>query len=167
MPKLLRYPLQAVNYSLFMLLVWYFSESPAYTRLAPDQAVITVAFPHVGKRLEACHKLTQAELNRLPPNMRAPLDCPRERSPVTVTLLLDDKRLFKRIFTPPGLYHDLGIDIYFSVRVPAGKHRLVIQMNDDIHTKGSTYTYNETVSLQPSQLLLVNFDADAGKFVIR
>jgi hypothetical protein len=166
MPEFLRYPLQAVNYSIFMLLVWYFSAAPPYVHLAPDQAVITVAFAHAGKRREPCHRLSQEELAKLPPNMRAPLDCPRERSPVTVELLLDGKLQVKEVAHPPGLYKDLGVDIYRSVKVPIGTHRLEVRMNDDVNVQGPTYTYEETIELEPGQLLIVNFDSDAGRFFI-
>jgi hypothetical protein len=166
MPRVLRYLLQAFNYSVFMLLVWYFSAAPAYVQLAPDQAVITVAFAHAGKRREKCRKLSQEELARLPPNMRAPMECPRERSPVTVELYLDGKLLLKEVAYPPGLYKDLGVDIYRRTKVPIGTHKLEVRMNDDLNVKGPTYTYEGTISLKPAQLLVVNFDSDAGKFII-
>jgi len=166
MSSVLRYPLQALSYALFMLVVWYFSAAPPYTRLQPDQAVITVAFAHAGKRLEDCHKLSREELARLPPNMRAPLDCPRERSPVTVQLLLDGKLFLEEVARAPGLYHDLGVDIYRSAKVPVGTHRLVVQMNDDARVEGPTYTYEGTVTLKPAQLLVVDFNSETGRFFI-
>lgn len=167
MTKVLRYPLQVLNYTLFMLLVWYFSAAPPYRQLQPDQAVITVAFAHAGERIEECRKLSQQELARLPPNMRAPLDCPRERSPVSVQLLLDGKLLLEEVARAPGLYSDLGVDIYRSAKVPAGKHMLAVQMNDNVRVEGPTYTHKETVTLEPTQLLVVNFNSETGKFFIK
>jgi len=167
MPELLRYPLQALNYSIFMLLVWYFSAAPPYRQLTPDQAVVTVAFAHAGERREPCRELSREELDKLPPNMRAPMDCPRERSPVTVELLLDGKLLVREVVRPPGLFNDQGIDVYRSTKVPAGKHRLTVQMNDNVRVEGPTYTHEETVTLTPAQLLVVNFNSDTGKFFIQ
>ena len=164
---ILRYPLQVLNYALFMLLVWYFSAAPAFTQLQPDQAVITVAFAHAGERLEECHQLSQEELARLPPNMRAPMDCPRERSPVTVQLLLDGKPLLEEVARAPGLYHDLGVDIYRSAKVPAGTHTLTVQMDDNVRVPGPSYTHQETVTLKPAQLLVVDFNSETGAFVIQ
>jgi len=166
MPEVLRYPLQALNYSIFMLLVWYFSAAPSYTQLTPDQAVVTVAFAHAGERLEECRELSGEELARLPPNMRAPMDCPRERSPVTVHLLLDGELLLEEVARAPGLYSDLGIDIYRSAKVPAGKHTLTVQMNDNVRIEGPTYTDEEMVTLEPGQRLVVNFNSETGKFFI-
>ncbi len=167
MPRVLRYPLQALGYALFMLLVWYFSAAPAYTRLQPDQAVITLAFAHAGARLEECHALSQKELARLAPNMRAPMDCPRERSPVRVKLLLDGKLFLEEVARAPGFYHDLGVDIYRSARVPVGTHVLDVQMDDNVRLDGPTYTQRETVTLKPAQLLVVDFDSETGSFVIQ
>jgi len=166
MPEVLRYPLQALNYTVFMLLVWYFSAAPPYTQLQPDQAVVTVAFSHAGERREECRQLSQEELARLPPNMRAPMDCPRERSPVTVQLQLDGEPLFEEVARAPGLYSDLGIDIYRSAKVPVGEHTLAVQMNDNVRVEGPTYTHEQTVNLEPSQLLVVDFNSETGSFVI-
>jgi len=167
MPEILRYPLQALNYSVFMLLVWYFSAAPPYTQLTPEQAVVTVAFAHAGERREDCRELSGEELARLPPNMRAPMECPRERSPVTVELLLDGKPLLREVAQPPGLYNDLGIDIYRSAKVPAGEHTLAVRMNDNVRVEGPTYTHEEKVNLEPGQLLVVNFNSETGRFYIQ
>jgi len=167
MSKFLRYPLQALNYAVFMLLVWYFSAAPAYHHLTPDQAVITVAFSHAGERLEACRKLSPQELAKLPPNMRAPMDCPRERSPVSVELLSDKQSLFKEVANPPGLYKDLGIDIYRSAKLPAGQHQLIVLMNDNQNVAGPNYRFEQTVLLKPAQHLVINFNSDTGRFIIQ
>ena len=167
MLKILRYPLQALNYTLFMLLVWYFSAAPPYTQLQPDQAVVTVAFAHASKRLEDCRQLSQEELAKLPPNMRAPMDCPRERSPVTVELLLDGELLIEEVARAPGLYSDLGIDVYRSAKVPVGEHTLAVRMNDNVRVEGPTYTHEETVNLEPAQLLVIDFNSETGSFIVQ
>jgi hypothetical protein len=82
--KLVRYLLQAVNYSVFMVIIWYFATSPSVRLIADDEAKITIAFAHAGQLREPCRMLSQEELNKLPPNMRKIDDCPRERSPVTI-----------------------------------------------------------------------------------
>ena len=55
-------------------------------QLAPDRALVKLSFSHHGKPVSDCHQTSAAELAKLPPNMRAPVRCPRERSPVTVEL---------------------------------------------------------------------------------
>ena len=167
MPEFLRYPLQAVNYGVFMLLVWYFSAAPPYTQLTANQAVITVAFSHAGELREECRQLSQEELAKLPPNMRAPMDCPRERSPVTVQLLLDGELLIEDVAHAPGLYNDLGIDIYRSAKVPVGKHTLAVRMNDNVRVEGPTHSHEETVTLEPAQLLVIDFNSEIRSFIVR
>lgn len=108
MSRAVRYLLQAVNYTIFMVLVWYFSISPAYQQLEDDQAVITITMSHVGKHVTECKKISQEELLKLPPNMRKPMDCSRERSPIIIKLLLDDNVIYDKTLPPLGLYSDQG-----------------------------------------------------------
>lgn len=167
MAKAMRFVLQAFNYALFMALVWYFSFSPPFRRLAPDQAVVTLAFAHAGERREECRTLSAEELARLPPNMRLQTDCPRERSPVTVELLLDGELAIEEVAEAPGLYEDQGVDIYRSIKVPAGEYRLQVKMNDNVRVEGPTHTHEQIVTLTPAQLLLVDFDSDTHEFVVK
>ena len=72
--KALRYLLQAINYTVFMALIWYFATSPSIRILEEDEAMITIAFAHAGESREPCRRLSQEELAKLPPNMRKPED---------------------------------------------------------------------------------------------
>ena len=56
-----RYPGQAVLYGAFVLAIGYFSTSPVYTHLAPDQAVLKLSFSHGAQRIEQ----TRSQLRRL------------------------------------------------------------------------------------------------------
>ena len=87
--KPLRYLLQAFNYFVFMALIWYFATEPSIRILAEDEAMITIAFAHAGELREPCRKLSNEELQKLAPNMRKLDDCPRERSPVLIEVMLD------------------------------------------------------------------------------
>ncbi len=167
MARGIRYLLQILNYLVFMVLIGYFSFSPPYRQLDDDQAVITMAIAHAGERLEACRKLSPEELAALPPNMRLPMDCPRERSPVTVELFLDGKSITRVVAVPPGLYNDQAIDIYDSVKVTAGKHLLAVQMNDNINVDGPTHNHEQTVMLEPAQLLVIEYQSSSGAFTAK
>ena len=79
--KPVRYLLQAINYTVFMALIWTFSIAPPVRVIAEDESVITIAFAHAGELREICRRLSQEELMKLAPNMRKLDDCPRERSP--------------------------------------------------------------------------------------
>ena len=166
MNKVRRYALQVLNYTFFMVIVWYFSTKPAYHQLEENQAVVTLAFAHAAKLRKECRVRTQEELNKLAPNMRLPTECPRERSPVTIAIFLDDSLIMKRVIEAPGLHQDQGIDVFHRIKVPAGSHRLQVVMNDDVKVTGPTYRYSESVTLLPEQQLLVNFHAESGGFFI-
>ena len=158
--------LQAVNYTLFMAMVWYFSFNPPYTQLENEEAVVTLAFGHAAKRVSECNIISPEELAKLAPNMRKPMDCPRERSAVTIELRLDGKLAVQEVFEAPGLYKDQSVDIYRNIQVPQGEHLLSVWMNDDVNVKGPTYRFEQTVRLQPMQRLVLRFDANKNEFSV-
>lgn len=165
-PGPVRVLLQAVNYALFMAVVWYFASAPAITLIGDNEARLTVAFAHAGQLREPCRRLSQEELSQLAPNMRKLDDCPRERSPVTVEIELDGEVVYRQSLAPPGLFGDGGVDLFYSVRVPAGAHRLRMKMNDSVRIDGFNHVFDQPIDIAPRQILLVGFDRDAG-FVLR
>jgi hypothetical protein len=164
--KPVRYLLQVINYSVFMGMIWYFSTSPAVRLIGDDEARITIAFAHAGQLREACRMLSQEELNKLPPNMRKLDDCPRERSPVTIEALLDGEPIYQAILQPPGLFGDGGVDVFYSSKILAGDHRLSLKMNDSVRVEGFNHSFEQQVSVDPAQILLVGFESPQG-FVIK
>ena len=164
--KPIRYLLQAINYSVFMGMVWYFSTSPAVRLIGDDEAKITIAFAHAGQLREACRRLSQEELNKLPPNMRKLEDCPRERSPVAIEALLDGEPLYSAILQPPGLFGDGGVDVFHSSKISAGDHHLSLKMNDSVRVEGFNHGFEQQISVDPAQILLVGFDSRRG-FIIK
>ena len=164
--KPLRYLLQAFNYFIFMALIWFFATQPSIRILADDEAMITIAFAHAGDLREACRKLSNEELQALAPNMRKLDDCPRERSPVHIAVLLDEQKLFDETFQPPGLFSDGGVDVYYSAKIPAGAHRLQVKMDDSVREAGFNYSLEQEVSVNPAQILLIEFDSASG-FIVK
>ncbi len=158
----LRLLLQVINYAVFMAIVWYFATSPTIEIRSADEAVLTIAFAHAGALREPCRRLSQEELNQLPANMRRLEECPRERSPVTIEARLDGDSVFRETLDPPGLFDDGGVDIYFSAKIPAGSHRLVLGMNDSIHIEGFNHRLDREIRLSPGRVLLVDFDRGSG-----
>ncbi len=167
MNKVLRYALQAFNYILFMVVVWYFSIKPPYHQLQEDQAVITLSFTHATKIREACKKLSQQELMKLAPNMRLPMSCPRERSPLNIELYLDETLLAKDVLVPLGFHKDQGVSLFKSIKVKAGEHVLRVWMNDDVNVDGPTYEYKKNINLKPEQRLLLDFDSGKKEFFLK
>jgi hypothetical protein len=164
--KFLRYLLQALNYTIFMALIWYFATSPSVRVIEDDEAMITVAFGHAGETRAECRKLSQEELMKLPPNMRKPEDCPRERSPIIIEARLDGDIIFSKTMPPPGIFNDGGVNIYYNSKVPAGKHKFEIKMDDSVRQQGFNHTSEQDININPAQILLVEFEPLKG-FVIK
>jgi len=162
----LRFLLQAFNYSLFMAMVWYFASAPAVRLIGEDESKITIAFAHAGQLREPCRMLSQEELNKLAPNMRKLDDCPRERSPVTIQAKLDGEIIYDVSLPPPGLFGDGGVDVFYSAKIPAGEHHLRLKMNDSVRIEGFNHHFEQTVNIEPKQILLVSFESKHG-FVLR
>lgn len=164
--KALRYLLQAINYTVFMALIWYFASSPSIRVLAEDEAMLTIAFGHAGETREPCRKLSYDELAKLAPNMRKLDDCPRERSPVVIKASLDGNTIYDQTLQPPGLFKDGSVNVYVSERIPAGEHHFEIKMDDSVRSEGFDHTFEQAINIKPAQILLVNFDSQKG-FVVQ
>ena len=167
MNNVLRYVLQIFNYSIFMTIVWYFSVAPAYQHLAPGQALIALSIGHAGQPVEECRQRTPEELAKLPPNMRNPMICPRQRSPIEVELFMDEQPLLRESFQPQGLSGDWGVDVYRQFKIPSGQHHLKARLKDSVRVKDFNYVHEADVVLKPAQLLVIGFQPEEGGFIIQ
>lgn len=158
---------QALLYALFALIIGYFSSSPLYRHLPSDQALIKLSFSHQGRLIAECRQRTPEELAKLAPNMRAPLDCQRERSPVTVEIDLDGAPAYRHVARPSGLSKDGASTVYHRFAVPSGEHRIAIRLNDDARAAGFNYRREEMVTLQPGRVLVIDFDAESGGIILQ
>ena len=158
---------QALLYGLFALIIGYFSNSPPYRHLPADQALIKLSFSHEGKLVLACRERTAEELAKLAPNMRAPMDCPRGRSPVTVEIDLDGTPVYRHVAIPSGLSKDGASTVYRRFPVQSGEHRLAIRLNDDARTAGFNYRREEMVTLKPGKVLVIDFNREAGGITLQ
>jgi hypothetical protein len=152
---------QAVLYAAFAAFVGVFSGWPRYQVLAPDQAVLKVSFIHHGQRLAPCRPYTPEELARLPPNMRAPQKCERERAPVAVEVDVDGVNVFSAVAQPSGLSRDGASAVYHRLDLASGEHRITVRLKDRTGP-GFNHTRETTVRLAPAQVLVIDFDAEKG-----
>jgi hypothetical protein len=153
---------QLLLYALFALVIGVFSRWPVYQHLAGDQALIKISFTHTGKPAGDCRPQSPAELAKLPPNMRAPTKCPRERSPVSIEVDVDGVAALRRTAPPSGLSRDGASAVYQRLVVAAGEQRIAVRLNDDARNPGPTYQREATVKLAPAQVLVIDFDAEKG-----
>lgn len=158
---------QFLLYALFALVIGVFSRWPVYQHLGSDEALIKVSFTHAGKPVGDCQALSAAELAKLPPNMRAPIRCPRERSPVTIEVDVGGVTALRRSAAPSGLSRDGASAVYQRLVVPAGEQRVAVRMNDDARTPGFTHRRDAVVTLLPAQVLVIDFDVNQGGITLR
>ena len=166
MKQSLRFAAQLALYVPLMALIGYFSTQPRFSVLEPGQALVRLSFIHAAERKEACRNRTPEELAKLPPNMRAAQDCPRERAPVLVELEVDGQVVLRREVQPAGLKRDGNATLYHRLPIPAGKHRVVARLRDRAG-EGFNFQKDETLELAPGQALLIDFVATKGGFVFR
>ena len=156
---------QAAAYLAFAAAVGWLSARPAYAPIGPDQALVRLSFGHYGARLGECRRRSTEELSRLPPNMRATLECPRERSPIRVHRELDGRRVYEAVLDPSGLSRDGPAHVYEKFVVPAGEHRLRVFLDEDIRRPQGEYTAVARAELAPGEVLVVDFRPVRGGFV--
>jgi hypothetical protein len=158
---------QVLLYGAFAGFIGVFSSHPVYRHLAADQALLKLSFSHAGQLARECHRRTPEELAKLAPNMRAPLDCPRERSPVTVEVDIGGVPALRRVAAPSGLSRDGASAVYHRLQVAAGAQRIAVRLNDDARQAGFTHQREATVTLAPAQILVIDFDAEQGGITLR
>ena len=166
MKQALRFAAQLALYLPLMALIAYFSTQPRFSVLEPGQALVRLSFIHAAQRREACRTRTPEELAKLPPNMRAAQDCPRERAPLLVELELDGELVLRREVQPAGLKRDGNATVYHRLAIPAGKHRVVARLRDR-PGEGFNFQKDETLELAPGEALLIDFVATKGGFLFR
>ena len=167
MTSFLRYALQALFYVVFAGAIGAFASWPTYRQVPEGSAQIKLSFSHSGSRLQACRKLTWEELSKLPSTKRRPIDCSRERLPVTIQLMIDGKPIYDAVLQPGGLSKDGPSQTYQKFIVPAGKHVIDIGLRDSTRAQGFDYKSRFDVELAPWQNLAIDFKAEQGGFLFR
>jgi hypothetical protein len=99
--------------------------------------------------------------------MRAPTRCPRERSPVTIEVDIDGILAHRQVAQPSGLSRDGAAAIYQRLSVAAGAHRITVRMKDDARSAGFDYTLEETVTLVPAEVLVIDFDPATHRITLQ
>jgi len=158
---------EILMYALFAVVVGALSVWPPYKLVEENRAIVSLVFAHAGERVGECRTFSQEELNKLPPNMRKPADCPRERHPVRVELRSGDQVLYEETLLPSGIWSDGKASIYQRIEVPSGAQDLFIGMNDSGGDKGFDYEKSTTLDLAPGRNLVIRFDTQTEQFLIR
>lgn len=155
--KVRSWPGIVAAFVVFAAVVGYFSESPDFRLREPDQALLKLSISHQGELRYECRERSAEEIEDLPPNMRRPLDCPRERWPLQVTLRMDDRTLFDIAIPPTGLAKDGTAYTYRRLPVPAGKHNFSLSVQDSQAPGIEPDSRTETLELMPGQVLVMEY----------
>lgn len=151
---------QVILYGAFAAFIGYFATSPKYKQIPDDVALIKLSISHLGDR--ECRKRTPEELKNMPPNMRAAMECPRERSDIKLEMDIDGQPAFQTVMHPTGLYKDGVSTVYKRFEVKAGTHQLAVRMNDNLVKPGFNFVKEEQITLKPNQVMVIDFNPDKG-----
>ncbi|HKI64605.1 MAG TPA: cytochrome b N-terminal domain-containing protein [Burkholderiales bacterium] len=145
-------------YAAFGALIVLFSHRPAVAPVPAGAALLQLSLTYAGARLAPCRRRTEAELEKLAPNMRAPLECPRGRAPVRFTLALDGRVLIDETVPPSGLARDGASSLFRRIAVPAGAHRLRVTVDGAAR--------EQRVALRAGRVLSINYKPLLGGIVL-
>jgi hypothetical protein len=144
--------------------VGMFSAWPEMRVLQADEAIISVSFSLAGERVGICHQYTQEELNELPPNMRRPADCPRERHPVRVEITANDEVVYSAILPASGLWSDGESIAYQRIVVDAGDYDLRMKLDNTGNESAFLFTQSAIVDIAPGRNFVIRFDRLNSRF---
>ncbi len=152
---------------LLMAVTGWLSMAPRVRLLEPDAALVSLSFSHAGQRLGECRTLSAEELSALPPNMRNPQECPRERRPLRVEFRVDGETRYRASLPASGLWRDGEATVYRRVPVAAGQRRLFVGLSDSDRVAGFDYEREVEIDIDAGRHLVIGFDADGKEFLFQ
>ena len=140
------------------------SNRPLHRSLPDGVGVLTLSFSHGADRKAACRKATPEELAKLPPNMRRPEICPRDRPPIRVEFDIDGKRMFEADVPPSGIAGDGPSRVHRRFVLPAGSYDVAVRMRE---RPGDDFDWQaeRSIRVDPGANRVIDFRATAGGFV--
>ncbi len=136
---------------------------PSHRALPEGTGVLKLSFSHGGER--SCRELTEAELAKLPPNMRRTEICDRKRPPLYVELDLDGVTVYRASLPPSGIAGDGPSRVYQRFVLPAGEYEVAIRLRDTTRAEGFDHTAERRISLASEQSFAIDFRPGAGGFI--
>jgi len=152
----------AVMCALILGTAWL-SAWPSYRSTPDGSAVLKLSFSHGGER--SCRLMTEAELAKLPPNMRRREICDRQRPPVYVELDLNGATVYAALVPPGGLAGDGPSRVYERFVLPAGPHEVAIRLRDTTRTEGFDHEASRRITLAAEQSFAIDFQPAFGGFI--
>ena len=157
LPEIKQRSLQIIVLGLMMAAVGHFADSPTYKVMNPSQTELRLVIRHSGVLIGACEMKPAEELEKLPANMRQPMNCPREKSPLSLELLVNDEVLHRGVVRPSGIHDDGVLALYQNFRVPGGSTDIELRVKDQVDLENYNYTLRETLELSRDSVILIEF----------
>ncbi|MBT4159893.1 MAG: hypothetical protein HOC70_12620 [Gammaproteobacteria bacterium] len=154
-PELLKRSRQVIVIGLMMVALGYLSDRPTYRIMEPSQTELRLIIRHSGVLIGACEVKTPDELKSLAPNMRQPMTCPREKSPLSFELWVDGEILHQSVVKPSGIHDDGVLALYRSFRLAAGKKEIELKVKDQAELAEFNLRLKQTLDLSRDSVVLV------------
>jgi len=136
---------------------------PSYRAEPEGTGLIRLSFSHGGQK--SCRDLTEAELAKLPANMRRKQVCDRQRPPLYVELDIDGATVFRAVLPPSGIAGDGPSRVYERFVLPAGPHEIAVRLRDSARPEGFDHDAVHRVDLAPDQSFAIDFNPAFGGFI--
>lgn len=164
MSDMVRMAVRFAVLALFFAGVVSLSDWPRHRSVPEGMGVVTLSFSHGADRRAACRPATEAELAKMPPNMRRTEICPRGRPPIAVEFEIDGRQVFAAEVPPSGIAGDGPSRVNRNFELPAGTYELSVRMRD---RPGDAFDWQgqRTVELRPADHRVIDFRADGGGFI--
>jgi ferredoxin/coenzyme F420-reducing hydrogenase delta subunit len=124
-------------------------------------AELVVSFNHRGQPVEQ-RKLSQAELDKRLPHMRAQIGVGREKAPVRLRVTIDGQPAWSRAYPPRGLKRDGSSMALVRLPVSAGAHTVRVEIGDTPPPDQWPHAWEQTVEFAAGRVVVLLFDAKSG-----
>ena len=145
--------------------IGYFADNPGYRVTAQGKTELRLVIRHSGILLGECERQSAEDLDSLPANMRQPMSCPREKSPLSLELRMNDAPLFRGDVHPSGLHDDGVLALYREFSVPTGTADVALMVKDQVALENYNHRLEKQLDLSRDSVLLVSFTDQGISFI--
>jgi hypothetical protein len=152
-----------------MLFVVAFSRRP-WTAEPSEQGELRLAWRYRSERVTQCRTATPEELANLPAHMRQRTICEPRLRPYRLEVALDGRPAADDTVRPRGARADRPLGVFRRLPLPAGRHAVRLAFTPlpvGTDSLGAPLALDTAVILAARQVLLITYDEDAKRLVVR
>jgi coenzyme F420-reducing hydrogenase delta subunit len=136
------------------LVILLLSGGLSYSFYNKDESLLVVSLKHTASPLY-CRELKPEEVEKLPPHMRTPVECTRERWPILASLDIDNEKRLDGEYQPSGLWSDGPAYVYEKFRVEPGRHAIRLTIKE--RNKPSEVIRSEHIDFQAGRAVVLTY----------